>query len=826
MPQFVFHLLGNAHLDPVWLWDWREGLNEGLITCRTILDLMDEDPELTFCRGEAAIYQHIEITDPPTFARIRARIAEGRWEVIGGTMLQPDTNLPATETFARHFLHGQDYFTRTFGSPVRVAWAADSFGHAAGLPDIMAAAGINFFAFTRPDPKTVPLAKPAFWWQGPGEARILSYRPPMGWYGTEHDEPTRRLDGLLAEAIKGDLKNVGVFYGLGDHGGGPTRRQLADIRQWAAAHPEVKVMHSGMHRFFGALQAEIAHRPKAFLPTHLGELNFCLRGCYASVAKFKYAYRHTEALVQRAENTDATISAALDRTPADTGSIWDSVLFNSFHDILPGTSIERAMEEQIAWLCGAQHESRRIELSALNALASQIDTRVRKPRGHAPSGVSALVWNPHPHPFEGPLEIEACMDYRPIPQYRGEDIDKVPLELLGPAGKPLRFQCIATEHSTMTDIAWRKRVVAPLKIPAFGWSMLEFAWVEGARAVQLPQHPASAPKPGVIDNGIYRVEASAGNTSIHVWHKGKALFAGKGLSAVVFDDPWGAWGGMGDEPDALKQVKARETWHIDRVETMESGPERAMLWVRFAGKQSWLTLTIALSADRAAVDVAARVLWNERSARLKLVMPGASSAEFDVPGASVKRQPSGEVPGGRWVKVHGPADGFGFASDSLYAFDCTNGQFRATIARASRYANSTKTDPKQRPWLPAADCGELKFKFLFAPNNTRLPILAGQLEQAPVVLLVPQHNGSLPRQGSLASLTPDSLQLLTFKRARDGRGFIVRCRETQGRSVKPRLTWMGQAIALDPVKANSIATWRLIHHARRWRAIRSTILED
>ena len=102
---FTFHLIPNAHLDPVWLWDWREGLNEGLVTCRTILDLMDEDRELTFIRGESAIYQHIEKADPKTFARIKKYVKSGRWDVVGGTVIQPDTNLPATETFARHFAH-------------------------------------------------------------------------------------------------------------------------------------------------------------------------------------------------------------------------------------------------------------------------------------------------------------------------------------------------------------------------------------------------------------------------------------------------------------------------------------------------------------------------------------------------------------------------------------------------------------------------------------------------------------------------------------------------------------------------------------------------
>lgn len=278
MSQWKFHLIANAHIDPVWLWDWREGLTEGITTCRAVLDLLDEDPELTFIRGEAAIYEHIERNDPETFARIGKAVRDGRWDVVGGTYIQPDTNLPATETFARHFLRGQEYFCSRFGRPVRVAWAADSFGHAAGLPQVFAAAGIESFAFSRPQGWILPIEKPAFWWEGAGEARILCYRAPTGWYVTEHDGAVPALDATLKQAQVSDLKTWAVFYGVGNHGGGPTRRQLRDIRAWAAAHPEVAVVHSGLHRFFDDLREEIAAKGDGLLPSRRGELGFCLRG--------------------------------------------------------------------------------------------------------------------------------------------------------------------------------------------------------------------------------------------------------------------------------------------------------------------------------------------------------------------------------------------------------------------------------------------------------------------------------------------------------------------------------------------------------------------
>ena len=344
-PHLTFHLIGNAHLDPVWSWDWREGLNEAITTSRTILDLMDEDRELTFMRGEMALYEHIETHDPHTFERIRTYIRVGRWDPVGGTVVQSDTNLTSTETLLHSYILAQNYFRSRFGRKARVAWFADSFGHSAGLPEIFAAAGIAGFAFTRPGPEIVPLAKPAFWWEGAGGSRVLAYRPPAGWYGCERDEMERRLDALLASARRSDLENVGVFYGLGNHGGGPTRRTLADIRAWAGAHPEVQVRFSTLHGLIDALYGEVAQKGDDLLPTHRGELNFCLRGCYSSLARVKTFFRKTEAAACRAERTATSVRAMQGVQATHDPSVrlalnrpWAGLAFNSFHDILPGRS--------------------------------------------------------------------------------------------------------------------------------------------------------------------------------------------------------------------------------------------------------------------------------------------------------------------------------------------------------------------------------------------------------------------------------------------------------------------------------------------------------
>lgn len=813
---YILHLIANAHLDPVWLWDRGEGLNQGLATCRTVLDLMDEDPDLTFTRGEALIYEHIERFEPEMFARIADYIKSGRWEVVGGTYIQPDTNMPATETFTRHFLRGQRYFESRFGVAPRVAWAADSFGHSAGLPEILAAAGMDGFAFSRPAPAQMALDCPAFWWRAASGAKVLAYRVPVGWYGSERDEITRRLDGTLAAAQAGKLENIGIFYGLGDHGGGPTRRQLAEIRDWATRHPEVNVVHSGLHRLLAAVRSE-AERGAVALPTREGELNFCLRGCYVSAAKVKFPYRRLEAELTRAESVDAVVSAALQTTPADLSAAWDAVLFNSFHDILPGSSIERALTQQIAQIGGGRCDAQNAEFAALTRLAGQIDTQALKVEGDYPATVPFVVWNPHPCEYAGHIELETCLDDRPLFSHQGRSRE-VPLEVRGGVDRALLpFQRIAAEGDFGGEnLTWRARVVVPITVPPLGWNIVTLGYVEGASAAPISPEPT----PGVIENGLYSIEAQAGEAGIQIARNGQSLFGDAGLTAITVEDPWGSWGGMSEEPESLDLSEIRETWHIDAMQILESGPELSRLWVRLAGGNSRLELTFSLAANRDAIDIDARVFWNERAARLKLVMPAGDQAEFDVPGGVVQRGLMGEVPGGRWVRVLDARGAFGFASDALYGFDCKDGALRASVVRSGRYSSERKMTSDQDPWRPTLDSGELRFRFLLTADTPSLPRLARELEQPPVVLQIPASPGKLPRSGSFATLMPDTLQILAIKAAADGNGWALRVQEAAGAAAYAQLTWLGHSIALGVIKPRQIATWRIANSGGDWKATR------
>jgi alpha-mannosidase len=819
---FVMHIICNAHLDPVWLWDWREGFTEAITTTRTILDLMDEYPELTFVRGEAFLYRHIEQNDPATFQRIQKRVEDGRWEIVGGTMLQSDMNLPATETLLRHLVYAQRYFLERFGRKARSGWSADCFGHSAALPDLLAASGIEYYAYTRPF--NVP-AYNTFWWEGPAGARLLVHHPTIGFYGSERDETPSRLDGLLKQAGEGSIQNIACFMGLGDHGGYPTRRMMADILTWSKEHPEDQVVYSSMQRFFEALREEVGTGEDSRIPVFKGEINFAPRGIYAAAARFKYTFRKAEAAVRRAERIAAGIAGATHTPSFDLHEAWEGVLFNTFHDILPGSSIERAYDEQLDWLGATLHTTRLAEQQAFNTLAARVDTRVRAPGADMPSGVPFLAFNPHPWPFQGYLELEACLDYRPIWKYRGRVAD-LPVAVYAPGGEALPVQKIESEHLYAQDLALRTRVLVPVTLPAFGWNVMEFAYDEGAPHIPI-QAPASV-KENEISNSSWTIKANEGEAGIRILQNGQSILDEPGLSAVTVEDRWGTWGDFNESQESTSLTQVRCPWKVTRVAVGEPGPLRATLHVRLEGGRSRLDLLCSLSAGRDVVDISARAWWDERCAQLKLVLPGCfHTAVYDVMGGSVRRGPVGEVPGGRWVHLQGAAGDVGFASNALYGFNLTpQGDLHACVARATRYAADAPAQVDDFYWRPVLDCGELRFRFLLTADIENLPALAEELEQPPLAMPVTPSGGDWPRQESLLAIEPKSVHLLAIKPAEVGQDWILHLQSAAPAAITPLLTWLGQNLPIAPLLPLKVEVIRLHQQEDgRWQAVKNNLLE-
>ncbi len=271
------YMIGNAHIDPVWLWRWGEGLAEVLATCRSALDRMNEYPEFVFTRADAATYKWIEDSCPDMFEEIRRRVREGRWSIVGGWWEQPDCNIPSGESFVRHALYGKRYLMEKFGVDVTVGYNVDSFGHNAGLPQILSKSGIAYYVFMRPDAREKELPEPVFWWEGPDGSRVLALRLQSP-YCTGGAELTQHFHASAANRAHGTTA-AACFYGVGNHGGGPTIANIECIRR-IQREPEAPTA------VFGTVQQMFEHilKERTDFPVVKGDLQHHAVGCYSAHA--------------------------------------------------------------------------------------------------------------------------------------------------------------------------------------------------------------------------------------------------------------------------------------------------------------------------------------------------------------------------------------------------------------------------------------------------------------------------------------------------------------------------------------------------------------
>jgi alpha-mannosidase len=380
---YTIHCVGHGHIDMNWMWSWPETVSTTHDTFASILSLMDQYPEFTYSQSQASVYALIEKYHPAMFERIRERVREGRWEITAVHWVEGDKNLASGESLARHMLYTRRYFQEKFGlapEDIEVDWEPDTFGHANTTPGILRQGGAKYYYSCRPGGgfghARVGGPRPRlFWWQSPDGSRVLVNREST-WYNSYVNigyNIALPLCGFVQETGLSDWLNV---YGVGNHGGGPTRDEIEyyiEMNTWPV-YPNV--VFGTSQEWFRKVEADIAAR-KLHLPVLKHELNFEFTGCYTSQSAIKRANRFGENYLEEAE----TLAAIRSRLGGDYGypremlrDGWLNVLFNHFHDILPGSGVVDTREHALGLFqeVGAITGSVKREVGVW--LASQIDT--------------------------------------------------------------------------------------------------------------------------------------------------------------------------------------------------------------------------------------------------------------------------------------------------------------------------------------------------------------------------------------------------------------------------------------------------------------------
>jgi alpha-mannosidase len=213
-------LICNSHIDPVWLWEWEEGLAETISTFRTAVKFCEMHNDFVFCHNESLLYEWVEKHDPLLFERIRQQVIEGRWHIMGGWYVQPDCNMLLGESVVRQIYTGKKYFSEKFGKEPHTAINFDSFGHSRGLVQILAAAGYDSYLFCRPDNKFLDLPDGNFQWLGFDGSTILAHRA-AGHYNSQFGLAGEKVKKWLINPVNNSKESGILLWGIGNHCGGP-----------------------------------------------------------------------------------------------------------------------------------------------------------------------------------------------------------------------------------------------------------------------------------------------------------------------------------------------------------------------------------------------------------------------------------------------------------------------------------------------------------------------------------------------------------------------------------------------------------------------------
>src|ERR1022692_1682370 len=350
MKQFSIAAVGNSHIDMAWLWPWTETVEVVRNTFGTALQLMREYPDFKFTASTAQAYEWIEEKYPAMFQEIQQRVKEGRWEVIGGMWVEPDLNMPDGESLVRQVLYGKRYFQQKFGKDINIGWNPDSFGYNWQLPQIYKRSGIDYFVTQKLlwASEFTKFPYRLFWWQAPDGSRLLTYFPSdyankidpqkMARDSATYGPMMWKYNGGSNSAPAGGLDMM-YLYGVGDHGGGPTRQDLDTALRWQKGdlvYP--KVNFSTAAQYFADLEK---NKAELKIPTWDGELYFQYhRGVQTTQSEEKKLNRRNEEFLLNAEKLASIEMLFIHQYPQpQLDEAWKNVLFNQFHDILPGSGI-------------------------------------------------------------------------------------------------------------------------------------------------------------------------------------------------------------------------------------------------------------------------------------------------------------------------------------------------------------------------------------------------------------------------------------------------------------------------------------------------------
>jgi alpha-mannosidase len=808
---YTVYCVGHGHLDMNWMWSWPETVAATNDMFRTVLRLMEEYPDFHFSQSQAAMYEIVQKHNPAMLDEIRARVKEGRWEVTASHWVEGEKNVVVGESLCRHLLETRRFMQELFGlSPedVQIDWSPDTFGHAATIPSYLVRGGVKRYYLCRTG--NMPTPPMAFWWEAPDGSRVVVCRETT-WYNGVFSP------GEIVPALLGFCKGTGLrfwmyVYGVGDHGGGPTRRDLeraAEMVTWPV-FPTLTLCPSS--RFYDALE-----KAGDRLPVVKGELNFELTGCYTSQTLIKRSVRLAESQLCDAETSAALAwaSAGLPYPAATLRENWRRSLFNHFHDILPGSCVHdsrtytHGLFQEIVAAAGIA------ETNALRGIAAKVDTshaaEELKPvpssfmrsslgagigygagEGRASSAEQSAGQGPRPFVIFNTLAHERAgvatvQVWDSPPPGETRKLQDYAFSVVLPSGKTVAAQRVATGTFWFHDFVTLAFPVEPL--PGFGYAT--YVIKEEKTAAGTPIASGDC----VMENERVRVKIDTLTGQI-------SSLTDKASGVDVIDPARQA----GVLEVATERPHEASAWSIDktlRMERMEvvstrvtqNGPHLARLDVACRIRESSFTVQYELRADDPCLYISLDGTWLERGTaqagvpNLSIAFPLAlkdAAASYEIPFGGIDRKQNAgeEVPAIRWAAVTGLSGKK--RAGCVLLNDCKHGHSLDGDTLRLRLIRSTyEPDP-----LP--ELGRHRVRLGLVP-------FAGSLSTADAIRLgadfnqplrptgTDVHKGVLPSAGAFLSLAPANIAFSALKKTEDGNELLIRVFETEGKTTVARI---------------------------------------
>ncbi|MCD6089718.1 alpha-mannosidase [Candidatus Bathyarchaeota archaeon] len=794
------YFLGHSHIDAAWLWSFSETIEVFRGTCEKILALMEKYPQFIYCQSSAQYYRWLEEKYPEIFEKVKKMVKEGRWEVVGGTWVECDGNMPSGESFVRQFLYGKRYFEEKLGVDVKVAWMPDSFGYAWTLPQIMKKSGMEFFLTQKMNWNDTTLFPYYFFkWIAPDGSSIIAHQT-VGTYSEPVTEERIAWQIKMLSHRQG-LNDLLVLFGIGDHGGGVSEDMIKRALEFIRGKNGLKGKFSTAEEYFRVL----VEKTHGKIPEINDELYLQYhRGTYTTQAKVKKNNRKAECLLETAEKFSSIAEKyGYEYPKSSLEESWKKLLLNQFHDVLPGSSIPEVYKDAEKSFNFIFKTVNSIISESLRVIASRIDT--------SGDGRSILVFNPLSWRRTDIVQI-AVDDLEGHVEIYDEDGRLIPSQLL--------------ERD-------KKIIFVAEDVPSIGYREYKAKKGCGKRKKIRTEVSVEEDKEEIkLENEFFTVKVDKQTglvKSIYDKRCGKEVLKGYGNIIQIYNDyPVGgrssvvlpmdaekfdAWEiYIYQQPEGVKYVELRNP---EEVKVSEKGPVKVSVSVKYKYVQekrpdSTFIQEITLYHKIPMVIFKLHVDWHAEHRLAKVSFPlnvHSDYTAYEIPyGFIIRRNPFSpdatlaerakyEVPGQKWID-HTDDDGsYGVSllNDCKYGFDVVNDVIRMTLLRSAKYPVEMRAhfglpvNPAETKLLTDQGIHEISYALYPHISDFReaLTVRRAYEFNYPLIPVVePNHNGDLPKRHSFISIEPNNVILTVMKKAEDSDGLVLRFYEISGKEAE------------------------------------------